>query len=1000
MMYTKTLLTIFCLYSSIICYSQTEKAMNQPPELPFWDQLLLIDEVDCSRDDHGFVTNGTTEVQSILGKQCRILKPSESSHYFYYRMGQNATLEAGKAYFLEVEYPDDVDRNFIVQNRGGEYTRGIQTGKTLGDGYDPPYVQSNPESISLPHSQKYMKWRTLFWLHDHYAGLSLPRGAGSRPESPEDGFLVIICQYDVKNSPLNKGAAISAIRLYEAPDFETYKLEINYPPDDLPRRHLFFREEMADGVVDNNPPAIANPTDYFEYKARLMCFLGMNTYSKDLLEFGHNQGWDPGPYGTGWVNTPAWKDRWGNMIDMLQNYDLDVMPYYEYAGSIGPSGLGPEQRAHPLNENLPDFDYTHIEWTENVNADITDPDTYTDLEKIFEQTIVKYKDQVNFIGAWLRPRSSENPISFANAALERFRVEANDNAAITRQMIRNDKQLYDKYLDWWFLKRKDFLFGMRDYLRSEGVNEKAVVLYTSDYSESGKTHYDWGYEHNILTDDLSAFDGLSFHYPVFDLEEYIEKDWHLEAQLLPENTWGDWEWQHAAPEPDPQNYSGTEGVLMTYTFNKAYTVGSGNAFDQFRTESGLAIVRHYCLNEDGIAGTGYFLSDVEWHGPYTMLAEARAMAYGDPRYIGYLASASFNRGSIEYVREFNANFLALPALPGEIVEEAASDHGVVVRKIPTEGNGMYIAIINTSLESKNDVKISLPQTGDVINAATGSVIFHDTSEIIIDLYPAQLRSLQIINPTGKSPQTITVEEIASKYTDDEPFLVNATASSGLPVKWEIISGPGILSDDTVSITGPGWINLKVLQEGNEAYYPASEKIAIRVEQLRLAQTLNIEPVDDKKVGDPPFTLMVSASSGLDVAISLLEGPASLSGNNIRLSGASGTVRLYLVQRGNDQYLPVDSIIEFQVLAKTSSGPQAGEQTVRVYPNPVNDFLFIESDHKALLKIVNASGQIVQVKQLDNSASVNIAGLKPGVYNALVYSARSIYNYKLVKSSKE
>ena len=32
--------------------------------------------------------------------------------------------------------------------------------------------------------------------------------------------------------------------------------------------------------------------DWYEYKMRQMQFLGIDTFTKDLLEFGHNQGWD------------------------------------------------------------------------------------------------------------------------------------------------------------------------------------------------------------------------------------------------------------------------------------------------------------------------------------------------------------------------------------------------------------------------------------------------------------------------------------------------------------------------------------------------------------------------------------------------------------------------------------------------------------------------------------------------------------------------------------
>ena len=42
---------------------------------------------------------------------------------------------------------------------------------------------------------------------------------------------------------------------------------------------------------------IDNPLDWFRHKAELMRFLGMNTYGKDLLEFGACQHWDSAPYG-------------------------------------------------------------------------------------------------------------------------------------------------------------------------------------------------------------------------------------------------------------------------------------------------------------------------------------------------------------------------------------------------------------------------------------------------------------------------------------------------------------------------------------------------------------------------------------------------------------------------------------------------------------------------------------------------------------------------------
>jgi hypothetical protein len=67
---------------------------------------------------------------------------------------------------------------------------------------------------------------------------------------------------------------------------------------------------------------------------------------------------------------------------------------------------------------------------------------------------------------------------------------------------------------------------------------------------------------------------------------------------------------------------------------------------------------------------GYIASDVEYAGPYIMLSEARAMAYGDPRFIGYLAASSFNRGFPQYVRAL-MRFPSLPALPSQVLPNAS-----------------------------------------------------------------------------------------------------------------------------------------------------------------------------------------------------------------------------------------------------------------------------------------------------------------------------------------
>ncbi|MCX7044007.1 MAG: SprB repeat-containing protein [Candidatus Sumerlaeota bacterium] len=730
----------------------TVSVLEQKPDALF-PEMKTVDEVvwgeAANESAHLFqeYPNGVSRVENILGRACRVLPNTKSGmKLFAVRLGRGKNLVPGRGYVLEVEYPEDEPRAMFILNRGAETQRGFHTGAAVGDALHTPYVGSNPESLRYPLSGKIMTWRSLFFLHDRFPDVSQPRGELARPFTSGDGFWVIIAQFAGAQDPLSKGAAVARIRLCEAPELANYSLKINFPPDGLPRRHLFFREEMADGVVQSRKVAergVTDDTAWFEYKARLMKFLGMNTYCKDLLEFGHNQGWDTRPYGGSWINTPPVSDRWANILAMVGQYDLTVMPYYEYAGSIGPDGLGQQRRCMTLGGKKV---YTHISWSEKANADITDPDTLADAKKILECTVVRYKDLVNFTGVWFRNRPSHIPISFSDRCLALFASETKAGAAPTREALAKDKALLEKYYEWWYGKRTAFLRGLRDYLRESGVNKEAVVLYTTDTSEPGA----WKYEYQgptVVTDDADTWSALG-EKPIL-LKQTLDERRHLKALTELHFNWGDWEWQHSCPAAHPESYRNEDGLLPTYSFNKAYTVSFPEGFDAFRTPSGLAAIRHYCLNENAMDGgttgpLGYFVSDMELAGPYCMLGEARAMAYGDPRYIGYLASSSFNRGFPEYVRAFNRAFLSLPALPSEILKGACNDSEVVVRAIKTPTQGTYLAVINTGLKEKTNVEIALPSPGKVINAATGQPLSAANGKASLALYPCEMKSLRVM----------------------------------------------------------------------------------------------------------------------------------------------------------------------------------------------------------------------------------------------------------------
>ena len=123
-------------------------------------------------------------------------------------------------------------------------------------------------------------------------------------------------------------------------------------------------------------------------------------------------------------------------------------------------------------------------------------------------------------------------------------------------------------------------------------------------------------------------------------------------------------------------------------------------------------------------------------------------------------------------------------------------------------------------------------------------------------------------------QTITFAALANQTYGVAPFTVGATASSGLPVSFAILSGPATVSGDTLTVTGAGTVVVAALQAGNGNYYPApAVDQSFTVAKATLTVTANYAT----KVFDtanPTFTDTVTGFVNNDPA-SVVSGSASL-----------------------------------------------------------------------------------------------------------------------------
>ena len=111
-----------------------------------------------------------------------------------------------------------------------------------------------------------------------------------------------------------------------------------------------------------------------------------------------------------------------------------------------------------------------------------------------------------------------------------------------------------------------------------------------------------------------------------------------------------------------------------------------------------------------------------------------------------------------------------------------------------------------------------------------------------------------------------------------------------------------------------WDGLYLHAQGGTAFF---DNILIRKSEGSglMPQFINFEPISKQLTTNAPIELMATSDSGLPVSFEMVEGPATVSGNTLTLTGAEGIVKVRAIQDGDgttwDAAPPV--INEFQVV---------------------------------------------------------------------------------------
>ncbi len=170
---------------------------------------------------------------------------------------------------------------------------------------------------------------------------------------------------------------------------------------------------------------------------------------------------------------------------------------------------------------------------------------------------------------------------------------------------------------------------------------------------------------------------------------------------------------------------------------------------------------------------------------------------------------------------------------------------------------------------------------------------------------------------NQASQTITFTPPASPVSYGvAPIALSATSNSNLAVAFSVLSGPGTISGNTLTIIGAGTVVVAANQAGN-TNYTAATQVTQSVVVNQAWQTITFTPpATPVTYGVAPITLSATSTSNLAVSFSVLSGPATVSGNTLTIIGA-GTVVVAANQTGNVNYTAATQVTQSIVVNQAS-----------------------------------------------------------------------------------
>ncbi len=152
-------------------------------------------------------------------------------------------------------------------------------------------------------------------------------------------------------------------------------------------------------------------------------------------------------------------------------------------------------------------------------------------------------------------------------------------------------------------------------------------------------------------------------------------------------------------------------------------------------------------------------------------------------------------------------------------------------------------------------------------------------------YVMEVDDVSIVGPP--IAQSIAFNPLAGKTYGDSAFALSATASSGLPVSFSVVSGPASLSNNMLTITGAGSVTVAASQAGNTNYAPAAD----------VQRMFNVSPAPLTVTSDSKSRGYGTANPSLTGSISGIQNSDNISATYLTIADTNSPVGTYPIDVG-------------------------------------------------------------------------------------------------------